>query len=181
MIPELVKNTSYPNYEIILIDNCSNEIIQPWLAENYPSIRYYRITKKNIGFGKANNIGMKKAKGKYLIFLSPDTIPQKNWLDYMVEVAEKDPTVGIVGSVVLPEQKSVFNLKSKDKIVIRPVFSIMGACFLYRKELAEEDSIGKFDRFIYFSYEDIDLSYRVWLSGYRVVANIELVCVSLWR
>jgi GT2 family glycosyltransferase len=170
LLPILKQNTNYPNYEIILIDNANPERIEKWIKKGYPEIQYYRL-EKNLGFGRANNIGMKYANGKYFVFLNTDTLPQQNWLNALVEIAEIKPEIGIVGCPLAPPEALQQNITVTQQNYMIPVPYVEGAGFLYRANLAEESSIGKFDRFLFFYSEDADLSYRVWLANKRVVVS----------
>jgi GT2 family glycosyltransferase len=168
LVPDIKKNTSYPNYEIIVIDNGSKKNFKPWLEKTHPDIICYRL-EQNIGFGKANNIGMKKAKGKYLLLLNSDTSPQPNWLEYMVDIAESNSQIGLVGCLFMPYDFMDKHFLSAQKIFFLKVPEIIGCCILYRKDLSEETSIGLFDRYLFQYAEDEDLCLRIWLHGYQVV------------
>jgi GT2 family glycosyltransferase len=159
----------YPNLEIIVVDNASEDDLNPWIRQNHPEIRYYRLP-KNLGFGRANNIGMKKANGKYLMILNSDVILIPGWLKSCVEVLEKRPDIGQVGTLTLePKDKKKLNLKPFPRIRFVEFPMTNGAMFLTRKGLIAEDSVGLFDRYFFFFSEDMDLGSRCWLNGYKMV------------
>ncbi len=169
VLPLIEENTESPEYEIILIDNANPENIEKWVKNHYPSVQYYKLP-RNLGFGRANNIGIKKARGKYIVCLNTDTFPQKGWLSSLVELAENDSTLGVVACPLLPASEINEPIK-RPMNQIREEPQIEGACFLYRKALSEEEEIGLFDRFFFFYKEDADLSFRVWFHGYRVIST----------
>jgi GT2 family glycosyltransferase len=98
-IKSLVKNTKSLNFEIILVDNGSSEkfqILGSTLSSNYnlQNIKVIR-NKKNLGFAKANNHGIKIAKGQYVLLLNSDTIIHDDVISGMAKWMDKNPEVGI--------------------------------------------------------------------------------------
>src|SRR5436190_24297151 len=69
------------SYEIIVVDNASTERLLP--SENYTLVE----NKENLGYAKANNLGIKIAKGKYILLLNSDTIVTKNALEALIDFA----------------------------------------------------------------------------------------------
>ena len=61
------------SYEVIIVDNCSTDDSVKIIKQNFPLFKLI-CSKDNLGFGKANNLAGKYAKGKYLLFLNTDTI-----------------------------------------------------------------------------------------------------------
>ncbi len=81
--------------EVFIIDNDSSESIRD-LEATFPLFNFI-YNDKNLGFAAANNIGIKKAKGKYILLLNPDTIVNENSFQPMISYLEKHDDVGIVG------------------------------------------------------------------------------------
>ncbi|OPH56732.1 glycosyl transferase family 2 [Paenibacillus ferrarius] len=95
-------STSY-KYEIILIDNASSDGIIQAINEQYPQVVTIANT-DNVGFSKANNQGIRVAKGRYVLLLNSDTIVQPDTLDTMVHFMDENPSVGASGcKIVLPD------------------------------------------------------------------------------
>src|SRR3989338_10847233 len=94
-----LKNTSYSNYEIILVNDGSSE---PEFLD-YLSKTKHRVLNlpKNVGFAKANNEGFKAARGDYIMTLNSDTLVHKDWLSIMVNTLESDENIAVVGPTVL--------------------------------------------------------------------------------
>jgi hypothetical protein len=86
--------------EVIVIDNNSNDKSATMVKENYPDIKLIE-NETNLGFARANNIGIEKASGKYILLLNPDTEIFENSIEKMVEVLRKDNAVGAVGPKIL--------------------------------------------------------------------------------
>lgn len=100
-LDSLIKNTSYPNYEVIIVDNGSDEEMIDFLtgfSENYHHIQLV-LNHINLGFAKANNQGAKMAQGEYLVFLNNDTIVTPGWVTRLLWHLEKNRKAGMVGPV----------------------------------------------------------------------------------
>lgn len=81
--------------EIILIDNSDKEGIDPVLKK-YPKVRYIK-SKTNLGFGKAVNVGLSHAKGKFSLILTPDTTLLPTTIEKTLLFIQKSPQVALVG------------------------------------------------------------------------------------
>ena len=90
-------------YEIIIVDNASDDGSVEYIKNNLlPRGRIQLIANNvNLGFGRANNIGMKNAKGKYFLLLNPDTLLSEDTLVNMVSFLEGNPTAGLAGCKIL--------------------------------------------------------------------------------
>jgi GT2 family glycosyltransferase len=94
--------TSYI-FEVILIDNASNDGIIPAANEQYPQVLCIANT-DNVGFSRANNQGIRIAKGRYVLLLNSDTIVEPDTLDVMLHFMEEKPAIGASGcKIVLPD------------------------------------------------------------------------------
>lgn len=104
------KDVTYPNYEIIVVDNGSPNDNPRILKEKFPDIKLV-ISEKNLGFAGGNNLGIKEAEGKYLLFLNNDTEVTPQFLEPLVEVLEQHPEAGMVSPLILyyhsPEKRTI--------------------------------------------------------------------------
>ena len=100
-LESIVENTIYPDYEIIIIDNASDQNtihnLQSYTKNSEHITIQYNL--KNYGFAKANNQGAKIANGKYLAFLNNDTIVSQGWLKRLIKHLQNIPGAGMVGPV----------------------------------------------------------------------------------
>ena len=154
------------------------------------------MNQKNLGFARACNQGAKAAKGKYLLFLNNDTIPQPHWLEEMVRTAESDKNVGIVGNKLLYpdgtiQHAGVVVWKNRRPYHIykdcpgdlpaanieRDYQIVTAACMLVRKEMF--DDVGGFDERYFNGLEDVDLCLKVGQKNKRVVYNPKSVVIHL--
>ncbi len=88
------KDTKY-SYEIIVVDNASSDGSIEMLREMRKKTKFQLIeNKENLGFSKGNNVAVPYAKGRYILFLNPDTIVAPNTFVYMTRFMYKHPQVG---------------------------------------------------------------------------------------
>jgi GT2 family glycosyltransferase len=88
-ISSIYKNTHDLSFEIILIDNASKECPATNFSSSFPDIILIS-NKDNVGFGNANNQGMKIAKGEYLLLLNSDTLVHPNCINQSVSFLKKN-------------------------------------------------------------------------------------------
>ncbi|MDY0083127.1 MAG: glycosyltransferase [Ignavibacteriaceae bacterium] len=86
--------------EIIVIDNASDDGSVEFIREKFPQVNLV-ANKTNLGFGKANNIGLKQAKGKYILLINPDTIVAEDTFEKMIQFFESNDNVGLAGCKIL--------------------------------------------------------------------------------
>tara|TARA_B100001765_G_scaffold213022_1_gene178111 strand:+ start:270 stop:1292 length:1023 start_codon:yes stop_codon:yes gene_type:complete len=175
---ESLFKVNYENFEVILVDNNSTDDTVEFVTKNHPSIILLKLN-SNKGFAEPNNIGSKIATGKYLLFLNNDTIVTPSFISEMVSVIENDNKIAICQSLLLKPDESVdssgdfidhlgvvYN-STKKTDNIREISSARGASMLIHKKIF--DILEGFDEKFYVSFEDVDLGWRAWMIGYKVV------------
>jgi GT2 family glycosyltransferase len=100
LIHSIEKASTKITKEIIVIDNASDDGSVEFLKEKFPQIRLI-ANKINLGFGKANNIGLKQATGKYILLINPDTIVAEDTFEKMIQFFETNKNVGLAGCKIL--------------------------------------------------------------------------------
>jgi len=181
---ESIENkTLYKNYEIIVVDNNSTDDSIKMLQKFFPEIKLIR-NPKNYGFAKGNNIGVRevlKHGTDYILLLNNDTEVTENWLKGMIEIANSDERIGIVGpQLILPNgnvQKNCYSYKygltkkfAPDKT--QDVDCVSGACMLIKRDLVEK--IGLLDERFILYFEEVDYSMRTKKAGYRIIYTTEV-------
>ncbi len=86
--------------EVIVVDNASEDGSVEAVESHYPQVLLIR-NKENLGFGKANNIGLEKATGRFILLLNPDTIVREDTFVKMLAFFESHPEAGMAGCKVL--------------------------------------------------------------------------------
>ncbi len=92
---ESLRHITYPNIEIIVVDNASPKDDPAIIKQSYPEIIFIQ-SEKNLGFAGGNNIGIKHAKGKYILLLNNDTEVETGFLEPLVEKLESNSKIGAV-------------------------------------------------------------------------------------
>jgi len=101
---ESLKKITYPNYEVIVVDNDSKGNDADILEERYKN--YIRVirNKENLGFAGGNNVAirqvLKEEKSDYILLLNNDTIVEPNFLEELIKIALQDEKIAIIGSVI---------------------------------------------------------------------------------
>jgi len=139
-------NINYSNYEVILVDNNSQDDSIEFIRKFYPTI-IIRKLEKNFGFAKPNNIGVKISKGDYLLFLNNDTEPDPNFLKELVHAIKENSEIVICQSLLLKPDGSVdsggdyvdkygraYSLHTAPN-KIKPILSARGASMLIKKDV----------------------------------------------
>ena len=145
------------NCKVIVVENSNNEKFKNNIESNYTNVSCF-LAGKNLGYGKANNIGLKKVKTKYALILNPDTKLYQSTLKNFIEVTKKIPDFAIIGPYSEEEQ----NQSSKNRIInLKPISvkSVKGfAMFL---KMSEFNEVGFFDESFFIYFEEIDLCRRL--------------------
>ncbi|MDI6785137.1 MAG: glycosyltransferase family 2 protein [bacterium] len=194
-IRSIQKETGNLSFEVLLTDNGSNdgsvEAFKKIKKEAFWKDRFTLILNdSNTGYGKANNQGIRRAKGRYLLLLNNDTVVHKDALQNLVKFAENTPDAGVVGSKLLnidgTLQMSCFNFPTitnaikeyffgkkglfdkfapKGKLPVT-VDSVVGAVFLITPKARR--LVGILDERYFAYFEDIDYCRQVWKKGLKV-------------
>lgn len=180
----------YPSWELIVVDNGSEDGTTELSLDPKFRIKNSILIKNktNVGFAPANNQGLTKARGKYLLLLNNDTLVNSNFLNIMVKKMEEDVTIGVIQPKIRMMDTPEYldnagsfltrigflhhwgfakkDTKEFDKE--REVFATKGACMLIRKSILK-DTLGLFDDSFMSYFEETDFCWRVWLMGHRVI------------
>lgn len=82
------------SYEVVVVDNASSDSSVLMIKKEFPKVKLI-ANKDNLGFSKANNIGIKKAsKSRYVLFLNPDTLLEKGTIEYMIKFMDEHSNAG---------------------------------------------------------------------------------------
>ncbi|WP_116790195.1 glycosyltransferase family 2 protein [Flavobacterium psychrotrophum] len=174
-------------YEIVVTDNKSADGSCAYIKEHYPNVILIE-SPDNLGFGKGNNVAVKRAKGKYILLLNNDTILQSH-LAPALAVLKNNDNVGALGINMLngeghylkaagnlPSPFNLFRIKNimwlgpefKKGIFSKEIYEvgwITGSFMLMPKQVY--DSIGGFDEDYFMYVEDVDLCKKIANAGYK--------------
>lgn len=172
-----LKQQTYPQekYSIIVVDNASQDKTISLIKEEFPTVMLIKNT-KNKGFGAANNQAMEYAfqhlQPAYVILINQDSWVEKTWLKELVATMEKHPEAGCCGVAQHPYEKTaVYNNAFLNDT---RVASWMGCgCIILRTKALQQS--GLFDELFFLYGEDIDLSWRLSLVGWKIMINRRIV------
>lgn len=144
---------------------------------------------ENMGFGKANNLGAKKANGEYLLFLNPDTEIVSENIEGLLNEFSSNPNIGIIGPKLITKSGNIQkwiagyetglasliknnlgiikNKKIWDSKEKKEADWVTGAALFIRKDLFEK--LGGFGEKFFMYFEDEDLCKRARQMGYRII------------
>ncbi|MCK4578262.1 MAG: glycosyltransferase [Candidatus Marinimicrobia bacterium] len=184
--------TTYPNRELLLVDNGSRDESVSFMESHHPDVRIIRSA-TNLGFSGGNNLGLSQARGKYVVLLNNDTTVEPGWLEPLVNEMESDPQVAACQPKLLNLRKPtefeyagaaggfidrygypflrgrIFDTIEDDRGQYNnPVdlFWTTGAAMAARRDVVAE--LGGLDEDFVLHMEEIDLCWRMHLQGKRL-------------
>jgi GT2 family glycosyltransferase len=182
---ESVLGQSYQNTNIVLVDNGSTDGSVEYVSSDFRNIRMISL-KQNRGFTGANNIGIESGTGEFVALLNNDAVAHRNWLKESVDCLRLHPDAGFCASkIVNYYQRDILDaagdLYTRGGVNAKRglgrtidfhrdfeyVFGACAAAVVYRRKMLRE--IGLFDEDFFVMCEDVDLSFRAQLAGYKCI------------
>ena len=181
---DALKQQTYANIEVIVVDNASHDGSQELLKRDYHSVKLIELP-ENRGFTGACNAGIRAAQGEYVALLNNDTEVDPAWTAAVVDAFIRHPDAGSIASKMLlfdqrdhihtagdfftidgrAGNRGVWQMDAGQFEREEYVFSACGGSSVYRRALL--DQIGLLDDDFFFSLEDVDLGWRAQLAGWR--------------
>ncbi len=172
-------------YEVIVLDDDPANPVASCLTD-IPGLRVV-ANAENLGFLRNCNQARTLARGWHIVFLNNDTLVGPDWLDPLLRLVRKDPTVGMVGCKLLNADGTVQEAggaifrdgwgypvghgddpRQPEYNYVREVDVVVGAAFLVRRDVFQ--SLGGFDeRYAPAFYEEFDLAFAVRKAGFKVL------------
>ncbi len=193
----IYQGTHQINYEVIVSDNGSTDGSVDKIRAAFPSTRVIE-NRANLGFSKANNVGIQAARGEYVLILNPDTIIHEGSLDRWIPFADRHPEAGAFGCRVenpdgtFQESARPFPTVWRSLIAalyLRPL-GYLNPVFLADRYVGWNGKternvdwqsgccvlfrgdllrrLGGFDERFFYHFEEVDLCYRVWKAGFTI-------------
>lgn len=178
----------YPSdrLEVLMVDNGSTDDSVSFVREGYPRVQVIEAG-RNLGFAGGNNLGARIARGDYLALINNDASAGSCWLRSMVEALEGRPKAVCAASKILDQEGTIIDF-------IGPAMNLYGRAFHVDEGLPAEPNsydeprellapcggammierdvfwqVGGFDEDYLAYFEDLDLGWRLWLYGYKVL------------
>jgi GT2 family glycosyltransferase len=194
-----VRQTGNPVlHETIVVDNCSSDGSPEMVVEEFPEVKLIRAN-ENLGFARANNLGMQQASGSLFALINSDVIVHPECLQKLAALLESRPDVGLVGPKILGgdgrlqyscgQLPTVWNTACRylamDKLLSR--WSLFSGLHMrhwnydnqaeigvlsgcfWLARRAAVDQVGGLDERFFFYAEDTDWCKRFWDAGWKIV------------
>ena len=156
--------------KIIIYDNSNDLILKNKVKSKYPKVKYI-LSKKNLGYGNANNQIIKECKTKYLFILNPDTVLNKSCeLELLKSINKKKIDFSIMAP--LSQDKNFDSVIKNTKLNKTGIFEtnyVKGFALLLDTKIIKK--IGMFDKNIFLYLEEIDLCKRLRDNNYKIYVN----------
>jgi len=173
---ESVIKTNYDNFEIIIVDNASEDKSYRKCKEKFERTRIIE-NEKNLGYCEGNNIGIREAKGDYIVILNPDTIVESNCIEELISAYSKFGEGLYQPKILSLNEKQVLQSTgnmlhifgfgfAKDKgrkdgegdEEIKKIGYASGTCLFTSRNVL--DKVGLLDSFLFLYHDDLDLGWR---------------------
>lgn len=172
-----IADQHYPNIEIVVVDNASQDDTVRIIEEEFPYVKLLRMS-ANLDFCRGNNVGVPYCSGEYLFILNADTEIESHAVSTLVDAIEMAPYIAVAAPIISTKGSTtryanVFldRLVTGKKALLtenRLVAAPCGASFLVRSSVVKE--LGYlFDEDFVTNWEDHDFGLRCWLQGYVCV------------
>jgi GT2 family glycosyltransferase len=182
-----LRNITYPNIEIIVVDNASPSDNPDALKESFPEITLIK-SPENLGFAGGNNLGIRRAKGEYFLLLNNDTEVAPGFLEPLIQKFRDNPKIGAVSPKIYfhhtPKMLQFTGISPINNITIRNTgwgfgkmdegqfdedresFFAHGAAMMAPRKVIEE--VGLMAEIFFLYYEEMDWGQRIRNAGYKI-------------
>ncbi|MCZ8516400.1 glycosyltransferase [Paenibacillus filicis] len=182
--------SGYP-FEIVIVDDDSADGCCDFIASHEESARIRLIRTKGIGAAKARNLGAGVSKGKYLIFCDAHLSFEDLWIDRLLKPIEAGIADGICPAIANMDSPNItgYGQTLDQRLQVQwngrqeapfPCAILPGGCFAISRDVFFD--IGGFDEgFKTWGYEDVELSLKMWLFGYKCSTLPDVKILHLFR
>lgn len=182
-----LKKQTYNNFEIILVDNGSTDGSIDFIQKEYGDFVKIIRNETNLGFAEGSNIGIRSARGEFIVLLNNDTKTDPFWLEELVKTIHIDPKVGMWGSKIysyyhknqieavgeliywdgLTRAKGQFEIDNGQFNFMEEILYPPGCGAMYRRKIFDE--IGLFDKDFFAYADDAEIGIRARLAGWKAL------------
>lgn len=180
---ESVIKSTYKNIEIIVVDNISQDNSHNRCKEKFKDIHLIE-NHENFGYCEGNNIGIRNARGDFIIILNPDTIVEEKWIENLLDAHNQNGDGLYQPKILSLDDKKILQSTGNmlqifgfgfarekgeyDKNIHHKIEKIgyaSGTCLFASSEVFKK--IGLFDSFIFLYHDDLDLGWRAAQIGIK--------------
>lgn len=181
--------SDYKNIEIIVVDNDTNPPVSLWLRNKFKEVKLVR-SDKNLGAAGGRNLGIKFAKGDYILFIDDDAEADTKMISQLIAVLKNSPRAGIVQPKIYAIQSfstsrnilqgigcdidlltgrvSALGIREEDTGQYDHIkeISTVGCVWMVKAEVTR--MVGNYDEEYFIPYEDLDFSFRARKQGFKI-------------
>lgn len=182
---ESISKVTYPNLEVIVVDNASRENPKNKIEKKFPHVKLI-LSDKNLGFAGGNNLAIKNSTGDFILFLNNDTVVDPGFLLPLINVL-RHPSVGLVSPKIkyhnsnllqyagsstlckLTGRSKRFGFKEEDNgqfDIKKETGLAHGAAMMTKKSVINDIGLMSEEYFLY--YEEVDWCYKIKKAGYKI-------------
>lgn len=193
-----ILNTNYSNFEVCLVDNCSDDDSIRFVKEHYPEVKIIKYD-KNYGFALACNKAIREIDSDYFIILNNDVAVDKDWIIEFFKYFDSDEKIAALTSKIF-FMKNNGQINSCGGLIDRygfglnrgngeidngefidpqEVFYAVGTSMIIKRSAWLD--VGEFDPDYFAYFEDLDWSWRARLKGYKILFIPTSVVYHHWR
>lgn len=177
-----ILNQTYNNLELIIVNDCSTDetaqLIEKYAKQDARIITIHN--KVNRKLPRSLNIGFQEATGEYLTWTSDDNMYRESAIEHMVNALECTPDAGMVYADYTIVNELLGEIKTSVTVVSEPealrLKNVVGACFLYKRDVAEKTGIYDPEMFL---AEDYDYWIRIWRNAKCITLHENLYIYRL--
>jgi GT2 family glycosyltransferase len=181
--------------ELVLADNASRDGTVAYVGEHFPGVRILEF-EENYGFCGGNNRAAARSQSEFVAFLNPDMRVEPQWLSGLVEALGDEPEVVCSASKVLAWDGKALDFagllisflgfgradgyQERDLTAydgLRYILGPIGGAMLIKRQVFLD--VGGFDEDFFAYFDDIDLGWRLWILGYKVVFAPQSICYHI--
>jgi GT2 family glycosyltransferase len=184
---ESLRHISYPNIEVIVVDNASVKDDPAIISRLFPEVIFIQ-SKENLGFAGGNNLGIRQAKGEYIMLLNNDTEVEPGFIEPLISKLQSDSLIGAVSPKIrffhTPDTIQYAGIKPYTPVTLRQyliglgevdsgqyntsceTFSIHGAAMMIPVSVIKK--VGLMAELYFLYYEEHDWAERIKRAGYRI-------------
>ncbi|SEI99374.1 hypothetical protein SAMN04487995_2925 [Dyadobacter koreensis] len=193
LLRSLTEVNTYPDLEIIVVDNGSKENFVPEWQIRYPAVKFIR-SELNTGFAGGNNIGLKKATGEYYFLINNDTEVTPDLIERLVRTLDENPEIGVVSPKIhYFDQPGILQYAGYTQMnyytarnscigqfeedngqydsLTGPTGYAHGAAMMLSREAVGKAGLMGENYFLY--YEELDWCERIRKAGYEIHVNMQ--------
>lgn len=202
LLTDFLKGNQQIDIEVIIVDNASSDKTDELVKSHFKKVIFLK-NKRNLGFATAANQGAEIAKGRWFLFLNPDTVVSPHNIEQMLRFIKSNSKIGIAGCKILNSDGSlqpscgnfptILNIFLDRIPLVHKIFKtelirddsyyeldrepdwVSGAFFLVKRDIFRK--LNGFDENYFMYAEDVDFCYRARRSGYRIFycSKVEII------